>query len=1237
MADRPIEYNPMHANMGLLPQTPSAVGIPTPSPGETSAKLMDQAMQRVVQSHQMLQSTPLAAAQTFSAQFQQRFQEAQAIQGISPIQAQFMAGAQRVPGGGPSYYPSPLMMTPAQTGVFRPPTPSPIMPVPPMYTPPIIPMPFQPQMPQPMFQSPADQQAMIRDLQANRMFSYGMQVPSVAGQALGIGGGAYLGSRIMGGFGPMGRLAGAIGGGLLASRSGVADTIGDFSQLPFQPMIETRQMGSALQRMSQDWVVTGPQLHALGRGLTQQASIGLAGGIRELATDSGFKEQTGGMFNRQDLMRMTQLSGQAGLMDMAQSVPQIREQLRQVAITVRRFMELTNDPDITNVIREMGQLRQFGLNMQQIDQAAENMRMFSRGAGTSIRGLREMAGLPGAAVFQGVGLTAGLGFDYGNYSLMQARQAVAGGAIDPRQLALLGGVQGMAQRNMQAQAAFTSMPLFAAANAQFGGGGWGANAQPGVMGGGQGAFGMVNAAIRNLGMGVQRGGIGALASFQLQQQEVADMAASQLTPMEQTAQRFRIARETGQRMGLRGLDALSFGAQILYPAEVANQMMIEARNPEMWQSQQRMYRERLNQMGIEQYQATAERAPGMFGHLYDRYLGGTVEGLRRGGASLGEAIAQPFQSAGRAISDFATSVSDYFTTPEGVSRFRPGRGMTMTGEQARAAFAGDPNAGRRPGYLGGDLTGGRSGWDNYWNFEGRMADFHSAMIDSSGGSSIWKNPIISFINPLTEKFTSALNAKAFYDFGAGGSITPESMAQFTSNYYANQTDLFRMVERGKRNVGSVKDIAAGANALSRALPRGKDGYEIMNKAATIMAARAQDYVFSPNEMTRDKAYQTVIDAMSQSGIQNAGQYFNSLSPGEREQITSQVLNMAKQGNPTVANVIDVVSAAGGREKYFERVDEVTKDAQRSVDQRRSDMERWLFQSAEQSGRYITTGTEKPTGVLAMLLGGGGEGAEDIFGSTEAFEKTKEIAKGMSRTDVALLSAVAAQQSGEKGAYGKAKSLFLKSGGKEGDWIAKHQSMRDMLAGMDEDVRSRFAKLGSAKYLENVQQWQDLLKQGPSTVAARSQAFVGMFEPYAGSSLTAAMQKEGPGSIMSVEDVIGTLSPEAIQQMMKSPSAQARQLGKLAQSVRQGGEGGQKALARLNQMAISMGGTEEVQDRALTTAEGPAAKAASASADAASEMSLVASEFIPAVKDFKAAAKMLLDSQTIQLQNNMQGR
>src|SRR5574343_998923 len=131
MADGQNQYNPMQANMGLFPRAPEPMGaaMATPSPAETSLRLMEQAQQRIVHSQQTLQASPMLAAQTFGSQFQQRFQQAQALQSMSPYQAQALAGMmpQQVPGGGPGYLPSPLTMTPAQTGVFRPPMPSPTM------------------------------------------------------------------------------------------------------------------------------------------------------------------------------------------------------------------------------------------------------------------------------------------------------------------------------------------------------------------------------------------------------------------------------------------------------------------------------------------------------------------------------------------------------------------------------------------------------------------------------------------------------------------------------------------------------------------------------------------------------------------------------------------------------------------------------------------------------------------------------------------------------------------------------------------------------------------------------------------------------------------------------------------------------------------------------------------------------------------------------------------------------
>jgi hypothetical protein len=174
------------------------------------------------------------------------------------------------------------------------------------------------------------------------------------------------------------------------------------------------------------------------------------------------------MFNRQDLMQMTKQGGRAGLFDMAQSVPQIKQQLRTTATTIKQFMELTNDPDVSNVIRQMGQLRSFGMTQQEMVTAAQGMKTFARAAGTTVGGVQQMGGLPGAMTFQQAGLTPGTGFQYGNYAAASARQLVASGEVNPRQLALMGGVQGIAQRDIQAQAAMGSMPLFGAANAQYG-------------------------------------------------------------------------------------------------------------------------------------------------------------------------------------------------------------------------------------------------------------------------------------------------------------------------------------------------------------------------------------------------------------------------------------------------------------------------------------------------------------------------------------------------------------------------------------------------------------------------------------------------------------------------------------------------------------------------------------------------------------------------------------------------
>lgn len=1209
MADGPNQYNPMQVNMGLFPQSAGPAVMATPTPGETSMRLMEQATQRTTQAFQTIQATPLSAAQAYATQYQQRFQMAQSLQSISPFQAQMLSGMvgmgqQQGPGGGPSYLPSPLMMTPAQTGVFRPPMPSPTMPIPPMYTPPIVPMPFQPQIPRPMFQSAGDQRALTQDLQSNRMFSYGMQAPAAAGQALGIGAGAMVGARLLGGLGPMGGLAGAIGGGLLASRSGISETIGDFAQLPFKPMIETRQMGAAVQRMSQDWVISGPQLHGMGRGLTQQASTGLAGGMRDLASDSGFKEQTGGMFNRQDLMRMTQLSGQAGLMDTAQSVPAIKAQLREVANTVKRFMELTNDPDVTNVIREMGQMRQFGMTMPQISQAAENMRQFSRAAGTSIQGLRNAGGMPGASVYQGMGLTAGLGFDYGNYSMMQSRQAVAGGAIDPRQLALLGGVQGMAQRNMQAQAAFTSMPMFAAANAQFGAGGWGANGQPGAMGGGQGAFGMVNAAVANIGRGVQRGGLGALVSFPLQQQEVADAAASKMTPMEQTAQRFRMARETGERFRMKGMDALNFGARLMYGDEVASQMSIEARDPNMWESQRKMYRQQSSELAQSQRAQLEDASPGIFGRIGQRVGPGDL-GISRAFRDLTDT------GTGAALSDMGSRIGDYFGTPEGVSRYRARRGTSMTREQSLAnrgenfdKYGVRAAANKDTGMSPGDR------WSQFRNYYGAGNE------GDEGAADVFMSTV-GFALPFTDNFLkSYIGMAKFGDpslrgSGKGDPVAGKGVAQAIASHNQEMLKMNRVLDVSRAQTGDIKATAGAATPLGKLLPKGfgmAGASDIIDAAGRNLANKAKDYIFIPDRMGSKQYRESLVEALATANIPNPEKVVSQLSESELNSVFSQQAIRARTESPQAAKVLDVDSYGGNRTDLMDQVNQATEKAQ-------------------DKAASVTLG------VADILYGKGATALRKGFfgGDTSRTAEAKEWMKGVSSLDAAVTAAVSTGKSED---MAKARKMFMaQPGATDMGWLEAKDRANKALSGMSEDVKDVMKDLGKTGDYANIEKFSQSVKYEGVTRAIHSSAFLEDFAKFGSGVGKAWRGEEGAGSVGSIKDLASIMSDSEIDQMMKTGTREQKEKAKLLKGAKKGDKVSEE---KLMTWAGRVGG-EEVEDVATTAASGPAARAADASAESAGEMALVASEFLPAVKDFKSAAKMLLDAATTNQQNIMQGR
>jgi hypothetical protein len=643
------DFNSMQANLGLIPGAGPTMQVK--SPAQAAAELSQQASMQLQQAQQTMSiGRPTASMFTFGQQYQQQFQAAQAQSSYGPYAANMLGSFSQ-----PSALPSPLMMTPAHTGVFRPPMPygsgAGGSPMSPMAVMPMMQTPFTPQLPTPSFRTPWEQEVQQRELRSDQLYSVASQMPRFGGMAAGYGLGAMAGAAVGGRFGgAAGRGAGAVLGGVASHLSGFAGGMGQMAMWPMRPGLEAHSMGLSAQRMSQDWVVGGPNLHELGRGLSRDASMSLGKSIQDLSENRGFKQETRGMFNRQDLSNILEQSGKSGLMDFDQGVGQIQDRLRQVSRTVSRFMELTNDPDVTSVIKRMGQMRTFGLSVPEIEQAASSMRTFSRAAGTTIGGLWQQ-GLPGAMTYQGLGLSGGAGMQYGMYSAAMARQSVASGTYSESQLAMLGGVQGVAQRNMQAQGAMMSMPMFGASVGTYGQGGWGMNGASLSSVAQGGPQNMVLGAVGNMNAALQSGGMGALAMMPLQQRQIADQAARTMSPYEQTAMRFNMASETGKFLGLSGAGGFAAGARMLYGDEVAEQMLLEASNPQYWKSQKRMIQQERDTLARQQRQEIQDAAP-MLGGLF-----------REISTTAGMGIDKFFDPASRAGSAMGRSWRDAITRP----------------------------------------------------------------------------------------------------------------------------------------------------------------------------------------------------------------------------------------------------------------------------------------------------------------------------------------------------------------------------------------------------------------------------------------------------------------------------------------------------------------------------------------------------------------------------------------------
>jgi hypothetical protein len=701
--------NAMQAQLGLGPGGSfSPVGIPTPQipqyptvkhPGEISVQATQMAQAVSMQTMQATAMTRPGAMGgagfasplgSFAQQYQANM-AGMASQQFNPYYAQAMVGMAR---GGFGMMPPPTMMTDPSMGIFRPFPQNPAPMVPPVPQMPLIRHPMTPSYPSPSFQTPLDFGYNTGRQRGDQIMAAALAAPSMIARAATDIAGSYAGSAIGSAIGarfggPMGaRLGAGIGGiaGIAMSEMGGFGATAGHVVDRLNPFRATALRTAQMQSMSQDFVVGGPNLAANGRGLGTTGSASLARMMEDVAYSRGFRQDTG--FSVQDLTRITRLSGDQGILDMAQSPQQIKSQITTIAKALKNFMQLAGQPDIAEAIKQVGQMRSMGLSTAEAVSTTQNARMFARMAGTSVSGLTEMGGLQGAMIFQQAGLSAGLGLQMGNGAYGMARQAVASGVYNPQQLAMLGGTSGIAQREMQSNAAFLKMPMLTAAMSSVGANGtFGLNPNNvhGLMNGKVNIGQMASMGTDNLMSAVAQHGVGAIGMFQMQQSELQDSIGRALGPVGMKMARMRQVMQTQQMLGIKGPGGFVTAAKAMGMSdEEARQMAQEANSPEFFSNMRRQMNVQVQDVRMQDEAAAKANAPGAWSRWGDS---GAASGFVRGVNSFTQDAANAFRNTVQGTVDFFSSNTDL----NGHTIVRtPQEMLASTPEQARMVAAMSP-------------------------------------------------------------------------------------------------------------------------------------------------------------------------------------------------------------------------------------------------------------------------------------------------------------------------------------------------------------------------------------------------------------------------------------------------------------------------------------------------------------------------------------------------------------------
>jgi len=435
------------------------------------------------------------------------------------------------------------------------------------------------------------------------------------------------------------------------------------------------QLGQQYRRQATSWAQQNPTL-------AKQVGGG--------DTDAGMQRYT------QDLTKLTQMAGESGLLDAATNIDQIGSTVSKLFKVLGTMGKITGDPDFKNNLREIANMKQMGLTMDQAVNATRDMQRYARGAGVTREEMMATGGVMGQQAFSQAGMAGGVGMVYGAQAQMQARQL--SGAFSPIQESLLGGREGISQRWAMQQANFAAGPMNlmmgAAMSAGEGGIGLDAGKMSQMFKGGMSLPGMIGQSQGNLmkvarQMAQQQGRSvqDVMGELQAMQPELQSEMAQRLGPegmrmlqMQTISALSRPSSEGGMGMGLHTAAQLVANKDP-QQAKLLTGMMT---SPEFYERERDRLGQRLADMRVEAKQerlsesAEREKMRGFFGM-------GKDAAVRRGVRSIGEGLSTfgHFISAGdsraaanaKEAEETARSMAEQEDAARGISRVHLGRAL----------------------------------------------------------------------------------------------------------------------------------------------------------------------------------------------------------------------------------------------------------------------------------------------------------------------------------------------------------------------------------------------------------------------------------------------------------------------------------------------------------------------------------------------------------------------------------